>query len=149
MQKKSEEHSDEDRKFIKNKKKLFDEIVLQLFLYPKNLYKMENSYHNEELRKQDLPNASAVLILGILSIVATWCYGIFGLVFAIVALVLAKKDLELAKNDPNKYTSQSQANLKAGKVIAIIGLVISTLFILIMIAYFVFILLYEAGILYF
>ena len=33
-----------------------------------------------EMKKKDLPNATAVLVLGILSLVFCWCYGFVGLV---------------------------------------------------------------------
>ena len=32
-----------------------------------------------EMKKKDLPNATAVLVLGILSLVFCWCYGFVGL----------------------------------------------------------------------
>ena len=31
-----------------------------------------------EMKKKDLPNATAVLVLGILSLVFCWCYGFVG-----------------------------------------------------------------------
>ena len=31
-----------------------------------------------EMKKKDLPNATAVLVLGILSLVFCWCYGLSG-----------------------------------------------------------------------
>ena len=37
---------------------------------------------------QSVPNATAVLVLGIVSIVTCFCYGIIGLACAIIALVL-------------------------------------------------------------
>ena len=45
--------------------------------------------------QQSLPNATVVLVLGILSIVFCCCYGILGLIPAIIALVLSKKDRAL------------------------------------------------------
>jgi hypothetical protein len=47
------------------------------------------------MEQQKLPNATAVLILGIVSIVGCCCYGLPGLIAGIIALVLAKKDGEL------------------------------------------------------
>ena len=52
---------------------------------------MEQSNFNE-LTNQKLPNATAVLVLGILSIVTCCCYGVVGLILGIIALVLAKKE---------------------------------------------------------
>ncbi len=37
---------------------------------------------------KDLPNSTAVLVLGILSLVTFWIYGILGLIFSIIALGL-------------------------------------------------------------
>jgi hypothetical protein len=78
----------------------------------------------------DLPNATAVLVLGILSIVFCWCYGIIGTILGIIALVLANKDLKLYKENPRKYSESSYKNLNAGRVTAIIGLSLSALFLL-------------------
>lgn len=81
----------------------------------------------------DLPNSSAVLVLGILSIISCICYGVFGIVLSIIALVLASKDNNLYLSDPKQYSINSYNNLKAGKVCAIIGLSLSAVFVLIII----------------
>ena len=44
------------------------------------------------MENQKLPNATAVLILGIFSILICCCYGIFSIILGVVALVLANKD---------------------------------------------------------
>ena len=85
--------------------------------------------------QQQLPNATAVLILGILSIVTCCCYGVVGLILAIVALVLSKKDRASYAASPTLYTESSYKNLNAGRVCAIIGLILSILSLL----YYVFI----------
>lgn len=86
--------------------------------------------------QKGLPNATAVLVLGILSIVVCFCYGILGIICGIIALVLAGKDQKLYKEDAGLYTSGSYSNLKAGKVCAIIGLVISILYLIVLIFFF-------------
>ncbi len=73
-----------------------------------------------------LPNATAVLILGIIGIVTCCCWGI-GAVLAVIALVLAAKDIKLYKANPYMYTKSSLNNLNAGRICAIIGLVFSLL----------------------
>ena len=78
------------------------------------------------MENQKLPNATAVLVLGILSILFCWCYGIVGIILSVIALVLAKKDIALYKTEPQNYTNYS--NLNAGKIMAIIGLVLNILF---------------------
>ena len=76
-----------------------------------------------------LPNATTVLVLGILSIVLCLCYGIIGLVLSIIALVLASKDKKLYVGYPGEYTEASMKNLNAGRICAIIGLILSALYI--------------------
>lgn len=91
-----------------------------------------------------LPNATAVLVLGIVSIVFCCCYGIIGLIPAIIALVLAKKDRRLYATNPAIYKLSSYNNLNAGRVCAIIGLILNIIALL----YFVFILImFGAGML--
>ena len=80
--------------------------------------------------QQPLPNATAVLILGILSIVTCCCYGIVGLILAIVTLVLSKKDRALYALNAAAYTESSYKNLNAGRVCAIVGLIFSILVVL-------------------
>jgi hypothetical protein len=75
-----------------------------------------------------LPNATAVLVLGIIGIVGCFCYGVVGLICSIIALVLAKKDLTLYNASPDAYTPGSLSNLKSGRVCAIIGLSLSILY---------------------
>lgn len=81
--------------------------------------------------QQALPNATAVLVLGILSIVTCCCfYGLISLVLAIIAIVLSKKDIALYLSNVGMYTESSYKNLKAGRVCAIIGLVFSAIIII-------------------
>ncbi|MGV8992775.1 MAG: CCC motif membrane protein [Flavobacterium sp.] len=78
------------------------------------------------MEKTNLPNATAVLVLGIVSILTCCCYGIVGLVFGIVALVLAQKDMKLYTANPELYKNFS--NLNVGRILAIIGVVMSALY---------------------
>jgi hypothetical protein len=80
-----------------------------------------------------LPNSTAVLILGILSVVSCWCYGIFGLILGSIALVLAAKDRRRYLLEPDVYTESSYKNLVAGRIVAIVGVCISGLFLAIII----------------
>ena len=83
------------------------------------------------MENQKLPNASAVLILGILSILTCWCYGIIGVILGVIALLLASKDLKTYRISPEKFDNYQ--NLNIGKILAIIGLVLSVLTILFLI----------------
>lgn len=64
--------------------------------------------------QQNLPNATISLVLGILSIPACCCYGL-GLVFGIVAWVLAGKDIKQYNLNPAAYSLSSLKNTRAGK----------------------------------
>lgn len=83
------------------------------------------------MEQQKLPNSSTVLVLGILSLVGCMCYGILGLILGIVALVLAKKATEIHNQNPDEYVGIN--NVKTGKILAIISIVLSLVFIAIMI----------------
>lgn len=87
--------------------------------------------------QQPLPNATAVLVLGIVSIVGCLCYGVVGLVCGIIALVLGNKDMKRYQAAPGQYTAGSYSNLKAGRICAIIGLSISAIYVIIVIIMFV------------
>jgi len=78
-----------------------------------------------ETERQQLPNSTLILVFGILSIVGCCCWGIVGLIFGIVALVMSKKAIELYNADPHIYTGYQ--NVKTGRILAIIGIVLSTL----------------------
>ena len=83
--------------------------------------------------KFNLPNGTAVLVLGIISIIGCFCYGVLGLVCGIIAMVLSGKDMRLYNSDPAHYTSSSLSNLKAGRICAIIGLILSALYIILLV----------------
>ena len=93
---------------------------------------MENKVATQNT-KINLPNSSAVLTLGILSIVLCWCHGIVGIIMAIIALVLANRDLVLYNADPEKYSVNSYNNLKTGRTVAIVGLILAALFLFMLI----------------
>lgn len=81
--------------------------------------------YGQYMPPRDLPNATAVLILGIASIVGCFCYGFVGVVCAVVALILANGDLKLYHANPGHYSVTSYNNLNAGRICAIIGIILS------------------------
>ena len=83
-----------------------------------------------------LKNAVGALVMGILSILTCMCYGVIGLILAIIGLVISKQDNQLVKDNPDVMYMNAGA-LKAGRILCIIGLVFNIL----MIIYFVVILL--------
>lgn len=88
---------------------------------------------NNNQNAAQLPNATATLVLGILSIVVCFICGI-------VALVISNKDVALYKANPELYSAGSYNNIKAGRICAIIGLalqVVGLIFYLLIIAFFI------------
>lgn len=79
---------------------------------------------------ETLPDSTAVLVLGILAIIGSFCYGIVGLILGIIGIAIAGRPERLYRQNPNKYSQSSYSNLKAGKVCAIIGICISGVFII-------------------
>jgi len=105
---------------------------------------MEQNYSNQQQPQYtpqllNVPNSTGVLVLGILSIVTFMCYGIVGIILAIIALILAKSGTAEYNANPQKYSLTSFNNLKAGKICAIIGLALSCLMLLYIIFIFAFI----------
>ncbi len=89
------------------------------------------------MNKKQLPNATAVMVLGIISIVTSFCYGVVGIILGIIALVLANKDMKLYRENPEEYDGFN--NLNTGRICGIIGLSIGSVIFLLAIIYLVFI----------
>lgn len=103
---------------------------------------MEQNYSSPQpqfIQQETLSYSTSILVLGILSIVTCWCYGIVGIVLGIIALVQSKKANEEYRSDPGRFSVSSYNNMKAGRVCAIIGLIISSCYFLLIILYFAFI----------
>ena len=77
------------------------------------------------MEQQKLPNATIILVFGIISIVTCCCYGL-GLIFGIIAIVMSKKATAMYIENPELYTGYK--NVKTGKLLAIIGVVLSALY---------------------
>jgi hypothetical protein len=80
-------------------------------------------------QQQPLPNATASLVLGIISLPGCCFYGVTGLILGILAIVLAIKDEKLYRLNPSAYTISSYNNTRAGKICGIIGIVLSSLYV--------------------
>lgn len=111
---------------------------------------MENSNNpneekiNQQINQQfgnsgqiPIPNSTAVLVLGIISIALCWCYGIVALTCGIIGIVLANKGKALYDANPSAYTLTSFNNLKGGKICSIIGLSLGALYLIFVIVYLV------------
>lgn len=78
------------------------------------------------MEKQKLPNSTAVLVLGIVSIVLSCCCTvIIGSIPAIIGLVLAGKDKALYDANPDLYENYN--NLKTGKILCFIGIALGVI----------------------
>ena len=86
----------------------------------------------------NLPNATSSLVLGIISIVGAFCYGIVGVICGIIGLVLANKDRKLYNASPEMFSTSSYSTSNAGRTCSIIGLILGSIFLLIIIFYFIF-----------
>ncbi|WP_296148786.1 CCC motif membrane protein [uncultured Flavobacterium sp.] len=87
---------------------------------------MEGSNFSNFETPQKLPNASAVLVLGILSIITCCCYGVLSIILGAVGIYLANKDTALYNLNPSLYTNFN--NVRTGKILSIIGIVLGVLF---------------------
>lgn len=77
------------------------------------------------MEKQKLPNSTLILVLGILSVLGCCCSGFLGLIFGIIAIFMAKQATEVYNQNPELYDGYN--NVKTGKILAIIGTVLSAL----------------------
>ncbi|RZK12812.1 MAG: hypothetical protein EOO46_01735 [Flavobacterium sp.] len=89
-----------------------------------------------------LPADPTAIILGIASLIIVGlgcCCGLFAigsLLLSLFGLVLANKSIRLYKQNPEHYTSQSRSNTGVGQIICIVGVVISSIFVVFSIGYF-------------
>ncbi len=98
----------------------------------------QQNYLNSGNQPANLPNATAALVLGIISIVGALCYGIIGVICGIIGLVLANKDRKLYQATPELYSASSYSTLNAGRTCSIIGVILGGIVVLIIIFYFIF-----------
>ena len=78
--------------------------------------------------KEDLPNSTAILVLGILSIVFA---GLIGIILAIIALSMWGNVKTLYRDYPQDYNVVSYNRANAGRICAIVGLCLVGLILLI------------------
>lgn len=75
--------------------------------------------------KRDLPNSTAILVLGILSLIFCWCYGFIGLILGVIAVVMANTQRRIYWESPSDYTESSFRNVSAGRTCGIVGICIA------------------------
>ena len=79
------------------------------------------------MEQQKLPNSTLILVFGIISIVTCCCYGL-GPIFGIIAVVMAKKATAVYMENPEQYSGYS--NVKTGKLLSIIGIILSGIYLI-------------------
>ena len=89
------------------------------------------------MEQKKLPNGVLSIVLGIFGFICC-CTGILGAIPSGIGFYLARDSEKLYKSDPDAYDNYSQ--IKTGKIISLIGLVLS----LIMIVRWIYII-YNAG----
>lgn len=93
-------------------------------------YQPSKDYYSE-LSKEPIPNSTGILVLGISSIVMSFCTGLLGVILGIIALALLPAANRAYEAEPDRYTRKSKENLKGGKITAIIGLCLGAIYIVI------------------
>ncbi|WP_350287451.1 CCC motif membrane protein [uncultured Croceitalea sp.] len=87
------------------------------------------------MNQQQLPGASTVLTMGIISVVGSLiCCGPFAAIFSIIGLVKAKTAEGIYQSNPEGYSDYS--NVKTGRILSYIGLAISIIMLIFWILYF-------------
>ena len=73
----------------------------------------------------DAPNALGALILGIVTLVSTLSCA--GVIPGIIGLILSSTANKAIRIEPDKYSEKSAKNAKIGKIMSLIGLIISAI----------------------
>ncbi len=115
-----------------------------------NINNTENTVTNHQQNyfvKPDAPNSIAVLILGIVSLVLTLmsCGIGGGVITGIIGLFLGIGSNKAIKESPNQFSEKSIKNTKAGKIMSLIGLIISAVGVFVYIVVVVFAIILEGG----
>jgi hypothetical protein len=80
---------------------------------------MEPNYQQQQYgghqRQEALPNATLILVFGILSIFVCQLLGI-------AAWIMANNSLSVYNQNPERYTESSASQVRAGKICGIIGI---------------------------
>lgn len=76
--------------------------------------------------QEELPNATATFVLGLLSLLSVFvcCCVPVPFILAVIALVMGYDDKNRYRLQPGRYTPASYSNLKAGIACAIVGIVL-------------------------
>lgn len=98
-------------------------------------YTPYNSNNPANRVPEDLPNSTAILVLGILSIIFA---GLIGIILAIIALSMSRNARHAYEDYPGDYTEASYSRVNAGRICAIVGLCLVAVLVTVILAIFVF-----------
>lgn len=79
------------------------------------------------MENRKLPNDVLIIILGVLSIIVCCFWGV-GIIIGLIAVYLASNATKMYKENPDGYDNYS--NIKVGRILAIIGIVLSFIYLL-------------------
>jgi ABC-type Fe3+ transport system permease subunit len=98
----------------------------------------KNYNYNQQI---NLPNSTASLVLGIISIVTSICYAtaLIGIICGIIGLVLGNKDRAAYQSSPESYALSSHNQSNAGRTCSIIGVILAGLWILFLLIMLIFV----------
>jgi hypothetical protein len=88
---------------------------------------MDTTQSTEVTDLKDLKGSNIILILGISSIAISWAWGIAGLACGLLSLKLAKLRVKEYSQNSAAYKPNAYTYVKAGKICAQIGTIISVL----------------------
>lgn len=77
------------------------------------------------MEQKQLPNAVAVLVLGILSLVTSCMF--VGLILGIIGLALSGSAMKLYRSEPQAWAGYGMLN--AGRIMSIIGIIFGALYV--------------------
>lgn len=85
----------------------------------------EQGHYEPQPQRPDLPNATKILVMGILSLAISLGVGI---IFSIIGIVRSKESLAIHKDNPGVYNGYGR--VKTGRVLSIVGIFINILMII-------------------
>jgi hypothetical protein len=88
----------------------------------------QNTEQTAPVYRVPIPNSQGVLILGIFSLITTFCclgIGFVGLALGIIAVVMSSKAIETYQQNPRAYTEGSFKNVNGGRICGIIGIIVN------------------------
>jgi serine/threonine protein kinase len=109
--------------------------ALNIKVGKRNEFTSSGGVETEDSQKEkvNVPNTTAALVLGIIGVLLFWI-PILGMILCIVAIVLGVKSKSIYKLNPDKYRQGSISNGHAGRVIGIVGLILTIAYWLVIIA---------------